>query len=155
LAHNELETASQVGLDGGEIDLTVALRRVTVAGGKKRAWRMHGHIQDRACAQILIVEISGVDARRSAADPPHRRSRRKSHGAEEGMVQRDDDARRYLGGLRLAVELDDPLPEGREVIGKRAPVRTLTVVGVIRDKIDPENPYLEHIARHGAIHINR
>ena len=133
----------------------MALRRMGIAGREQRTWRMHRHIERRAGAEILVVEIAGVDAGRSAADAAHGAGRRDAHGAEERAIERHHHAARNLRSLGRAIDRNDALPKGRELLRQRAIVGALAVVAVIDRETDIENAHLEHVAGLGAAHFDR
>jgi hypothetical protein len=64
LAHDELELAAQAGLDSGKVDLALALSGVGVADREQRARRVDRQVERRAGADVLVVDIAGLDARR-------------------------------------------------------------------------------------------
>ena len=143
------------GLDGGKIDLALALRAVPVARREQSARHMHGHIEDRAGAEVLVVDVAGVDSRRPAADAAHHGGRREAHGAEERMIERHHHAGRDFGGLGLPVDRNDALPETREFVGQGAGVGALAVVAIAGGEIDGEDADLEHVSGHRAVDEDR
>ncbi len=155
LVQDKLKLAAQAGLDRGEVDLAVALRRVRVAHGEQRAGGEHRHEQGRARDQVLVVQVAGVNAGRAAADAAHGRVGRQAHGAEERLVDRHHDALGDRGGLRLAVDRDDAAPERGELFRQRPVIGTLAVVAVVERKIDVDDAHFEHVARHRAADLDR
>ena len=66
-----------------------------------RGWACKETEHTRFCHHCLVVEVAGVDARRSRAYAAHRAHRGEAHGAEE-RPRRYDNARRDRRGRRLA-----------------------------------------------------
>src|SRR5690242_3905704 len=132
----------------------MALRRMGIAGREQRTWRMDRQIQRRAGAEVLVVDIAGVDARRSAADAAHGAGRRDAHGAEEWAIERHHHAARNLRGLGRAIDGNDALPKGGELLRQSPIVGALAVVAVINREADIENTHLEHVAGLGTTHFD-
>jgi hypothetical protein len=59
LAHDELESAAQPGLDGGEIDFALSLGSMGIADGEQGAGGVDRH--ERACRHVLVVDVTGVE----------------------------------------------------------------------------------------------
>src|ERR1700722_15310079 len=93
LVHDEAKGAGEVGLEGLDIDLAVALAGMPIAGLEQSALRRHRHVQRRARNELLVVHIAGVRERRGAVDFAFRWS--DPHAAEE-RPQRQLDARSEL-----------------------------------------------------------
>ncbi len=83
LAQDELEPAAQASLDGGNVDLALPLRTVAIADREQRTRGVDRHIERGAGAHILIVDVTGVDSGRTAADPPQGRRGSNPHRSEE------------------------------------------------------------------------
>jgi len=80
---------------------------------------------------------------------------RQPHGAEERTVDRHDHAFRHLRGLGFAVERNDPRPDPGEFLRQGSGISPLAIVAPIEGEIDIEDAHFEHVARHGALNLNR
>src|SRR5262249_41923664 len=119
-------------------------RDVAIADFEQRARRMHRYEQRRPRNERFVVEITGMDAGRIAADAPGFGRRRNAHAAEE-RTQRNDDTWRERRGHRLQVKRDDLRGPARRraVFGQ---VTSAPVVPVWDRDIDREDFYFERVA---------
>src|SRR5690242_12370184 len=154
LTHDKLERARQRGLHRGDVDLAVALSRMAVADLKQRAPGMNGNVQRSARNEILVVQIAGVDPRRSAADSPVAVWGRYTHASEK-WPKRYLDQIRETGQHPLAIERDNLRPGVRKIVRQEAGSRPETIVSKGGCQFDCLNPNLQHIARFGTVNIHR
>ena len=146
LADGELHLAAERGLESGLVDLAIALRGMSVANLEQGARHVHGNPQRGAGDQFLVIEITGVNAGRSAADAALCRRRRHAHAAEE-RPERNGGAHER-GGHRLPIHLDDGGPAARDAV--LADESAATVVAVRDRQVDRQQLDLQCIARLGA-----
>src|SRR5207244_6293534 len=89
LPHHELQTPTQIRLDRRLIDLTVALRRVSVADFEQCAFYEDRNVERRSSHQLLVVEIARMARRWIAAHSAE--CGRGSHADRaQAWSQRDD-----------------------------------------------------------------
>src|SRR5215813_6522625 len=84
VANREPEGANEPGLNGGDANLTVALRAMSIAHGKKRAIIENGKIQSGAGDKFFVIEISAILAWRQRSDPAPFQRRCYCHNPKEG-----------------------------------------------------------------------
>ena len=143
---DELEGSGELGLEGGDVDLAVALSGVTVSGfeGSCGVDRVEG---GGAGYELLVVHVAAVHpgwggvvlAAGGQGD---------AHGAEEG-VEGDGDAGGEGSGHTVAVEGDDAGVGVGEVVGEEAATGTEGVAGPGHVDGDLEDADLEDVAGFG------
>src|SRR5258707_2957758 len=89
LAHDELKFSPQSRFDRSYVDLAVPLGRVGIADREQGARDMDRHAQRSAGDQVLVVEVSSMDTRQTAAYADQRGMRRNTHSSTEMTVDRD------------------------------------------------------------------
>lgn len=104
-----------MAVPGDQFLMMLNYRRV--ADREQGARCIDRQVERRAGAQILVVEVSGVDAGWRTADATHGGQRRDTHGAEEWSRQLDYDTGRDFGGFSFAIDWDDTLEKAREFLG--------------------------------------
>src|SRR5690348_12826545 len=154
LAHDEPETAGERGLEGRDVDLSVALPRVPVTDLEQRTGSPHGDVERRARDELLVIEIAGVNARWRAADPSHGAGWRVADAPEKG-TQRQLDSGGEVRDHLLLVERNDLGARVVVVFGEPAAPRAETIVRVRDREVDRLDLHLEHIARIRAADIDR
>src|SRR5579859_5092420 len=115
---------------------------------------MHGEIQRCARHHLLVVNVSGMDAGRRAADLSIGFRRSYSHAAEEGM-QRNLDARSKPGDHSLAIEGNDLGARVSEILRQESGPKTEPVVGIGDREIDFLDVYFQRISRLSAVDVHR
>src|ERR1700758_395861 len=106
LVDNKFEGAAKESLHRGDVHLTVALARVTIADLKERSLGVNGNIERGSGHEFLVVHVARVHPRRSAVDAARRRRRCNAHAAEEGMKW-NLDTRSKLRHHLLTIERND------------------------------------------------
>ena len=141
------------GLERGEVDLAVALRRVRITGPQQRAFDKNRNVQRRAFGHVADIEIPAVASRRhrtvltglGAGDAKDTGKRR----------QRNFNPRRKLCDLALEVEvkiLDLTFGKFSWKLPEHAGDVEIGSIGARHDLVDA---YLEDITGLGAFDIDR
>src|SRR4030095_9717416 len=84
LAHADFESSPERCLERRAGHFAIALHAVAVANRKQGALHVHRQIQDRACDEILVVEITAMPAWRTARDSFDERRRRDADRGKGG-----------------------------------------------------------------------
>ena len=106
LAHDELKYARKRGFHGRDIHFAVAHSGVAVAHLEQRAFGVHRDEQRGSRHQIFVIEIAGVNPRRTAIDFPGGFRRRDAHASEKRR-ERQIDSGAEVADISLPVERDD------------------------------------------------
>ena len=143
LVDDELEGARQKGLEGGDVDLTVALACVTVPGFEESPLGVDGDVQGGAGDHLLVVDVAGVHPGRSGV--VFGAGGCDAHRAEERM-QRQRDSGGKAGGHFLAVERDDLHARVGEVVRQESAAGGEAVAGEIGVEVDLLDADFERVA---------
>src|ERR1700733_3703271 len=115
---------------------------------------MHRNKERGAFHHFVIIDVTGVDPGRSAADAARNLGWRHAHAAEERLdwnLDRITKSRQHAS----PVEWNDLDPLVRELVLKKSEARTKPVVRERRRQFDLSNANFEHVSRLGALHENR
>ncbi len=137
LVDDEAEGAGEVGFEGGDVDLSVALPGVAVASFEERALGGYGDVEGGAGDELLVIHVAGVGVGRGAVDAG-RSAGCYAHGAEEG-VERDVDAGGEVGEHPVAVERDDFGFAVGELLREEAAAEAEAVAGEVGVEVDFED----------------
>src|ERR1700723_3306891 len=128
LVDDKLKSASQEGLERGDVDLAVALGGVPVAHLKERSLDMHRYVQRRSGNQLLVIHIARMHPWRTAVDAAGRFRRRDAHAPEERM-QRNLDSRSKLPDHLLPIQRNDLGSPVRIIVGQKTTPGSESVTG--------------------------
>src|SRR5580698_8536674 len=80
----QVKTKRHIGrtFDAIDADLTIALRSVSITGGKERASVQHRQIQLRACRELTYIHVASESSRRPGAKLSLFRRRNTHHTAK-------------------------------------------------------------------------
>ncbi len=144
---DELEGSGELGLEGGDVDLAVALSGVAVTGFEECSGGVDGVEDGRSGDKLLVVHVAAMHPGWGgvvfAAG-----GRGDAHGAEEG-VEGDGDAGGEGSGHAVAVEGDDAGVGVGEVVGEEAAAGSEGVAGPGDVDGDLEDADLEDVAGFG------
>ncbi len=141
------------GLERGEVDLAVALRRVRIAGPQQRAPHEHRHVEGRAGHEIADVHIAGEFAGRNGAVLTRLLARDAERTGER--PDRNPDARQELGDHAIEIEIDVLDLAVLIFLRKLAEHAGHVEIGPISARHDLVEPHLEHVAGLGAVDVDR
>src|ERR1700722_9925979 len=106
LMQDELKYAGERSLHSSDVHLSVAHAGVAVADFEQSAARVHRNEESGSSDQLLVVQIAGMNARRSAIHFTRRFGRCYAHAAEE-WPERNLDARSEGAYLEHAIQGND------------------------------------------------
>jgi len=149
LVDDEAEGAGEVGFEGGDVDLAVALSGVAVAGLEEGAFGGDWDVKGGAGDELLVIHVAGVGVGRRAVDAGGAGGG-DAHGAEEG-VEREVDARGEVGEHALAIEGDDARAAVRELLREEAAAQAEAVAGKAGVDVDLEDLHFEDVAGFGLL----
>ena len=147
LVDDELEGAGELGLEGGDVDLAVALSGVAVSGFEEGSGGVDGVEDGGSGYQFLVVHVAAVHPGWGGVVLAAG-GRGYTDGAEEG-VEGDGDAGGEGSGHTVAVEGDDAGVGVGEVVGEEAAAGSEGVAGPGDVDGDLEDADLEDVAGFG------
>src|SRR5579862_453752 len=115
---------------------------------------MHGDEKRRSFHHFAIVDVAGVDPRRSAADPAIYLRWSYAHAAEEGL-DRNLDGIAEVRQHASPVEWNDLGPLIRELVLKKTEAGAKSVVREWRRQFDLSNANFQHVSGLGPFHVDR
>src|ERR1051325_9690698 len=104
--------------------------------------------------QFLVVQVTGVRTRRSAADATRGGERCQTHAPEKWLYG-DLDSRREARNTAIKVEGDDAGAGLGILIGQEAAARRVAVIGIRDFRRDFEDANFERISRRCALAVDR
>src|SRR5262249_46969696 len=139
--------------DRGTVDLTIALRRVPVAGREQRTLVPHRKVDRAARRQLLAVEVSAEFARLLAVLPTEYRGGCHRELAEERRY-RNLVAGRRSREVRFQIERNVYQLHVRKIFGDRPHVTAEEIPTPVLPELDVKDFDLEYISDRGATDID-
>src|ERR1700733_353139 len=115
LVQDELKHAGERSLHSGDVHLSVAHAGVAVADLEQRAARVYWNEESGTGHQLLVVQVAGVNARRSAVYFTGAFGRSDAHAAEK-RLERNLDAGSEGSDVAHAIQWNDLGPGAFELI---------------------------------------
>jgi len=125
---DELEGSGELGLHGGDVDLSVALAGVAVAYLEEAAFGVDGDVEGGSSYHLFVVDVAGVHPGRCGVPLTGGLGRGDAHAAEEGM-KRDVDAGAEVADHLVAIQRDEPGVAVGEVVREEAAACAEAVAG--------------------------
>src|SRR3954452_10347278 len=114
---------------------------------------MDRHVQGGTRLHILVVDVTGVDPGRPAADAAGPGSHAKS--TKEWIGQWNHDAGGDLCGFGPAIDRNDALEIVWEFVGQGPEIRTVDIIPITGGEIDLLDANFQHIAWHCVLDKDR
>ena len=145
LMDDELKGAREEGLKGCDVDFSVALAGMAVAGFKESAAGVDRVEDDRAGGKLLVVHVAAMHPGRRGVPFAGGFRRRDPDGPEEGM-QRDGNAGGKCSGHPGTIERDDLGAAIGEVIREKTATGSKAIAGEVGVELDLEDADLKDVA---------